>query len=509
MNKKNITPIVLCILDGFGCREETENNAIAKANTPTIDALYTDYPNSSIRTDGLNVGLPEGQMGNSEVGHMNIGSGRVVMQSLPKIDESIASGAIKNIPTLQNYINTLKENNGTCHLMGLLSDGGVHSHMDHIITLAKIIAEHGIKVTIHAFLDGRDTPPQSALDYIETCESALKAVNAHIATVSGRYYAMDRDNRWDRVEKAYNTLVSAEGQRFGSATDAVEDSYKNNVHDEFVLPCVIGNYEGIQDGDGFLMANFRADRAREITQCLIDPDFSGFQRGKEVRFGAKLTMTEYADFLNPLHDILFPAERPTNTIGQVVSELGLKQLRIAETEKYAHVTFFLNGGAEEVFEGEDRILIPSPDVATYDLKPEMSAPEVTEKLVGAIASQKYSLIVVNFANMDMVGHTGIVPAAMKAAEQIDKSIAALKRAVESVGGVLLITADHGNAEMMVDPDTGSAHTAHTLFKVPFIVVGAKKNITLSDGRLCDIAPTALELMGVEKPKEMTGISLIN
>jgi 2,3-bisphosphoglycerate-independent phosphoglycerate mutase len=509
MTDKKITPVLLCILDGFGSREEQDSNAIYHAHMPNMDAMYEQYPHCKVGTDGLNVGLPDGQMGNSEVGHMNIGGGRVVMQNLPKIDDAIASGALAENPALIKHIDALKASGGVCHLMGLLSDGGVHSHMDHMLALANIISKAGVEVKIHAYLDGRDTPPQSAVHYVKILEQAvLKMPRVSVATLCGRYYAMDRDARWERVQLGYDAMISAVGARHADASDSVEASYADGKNDEFVLPIIVDDYAGVNDGDGLLMANFRSDRAREILQCLVEESFDGFNRSKVIKWSAKLGMVEYSDHLNQYHDVMFSAEKLTNTLGSVVADAGLKQLRCAETEKYAHVTFFFNGGAEEVFEGETRELVPSPDVATYDLQPEMAAEELTDNLVEAIEAECYDLIVVNYANMDMVGHTGVMEAAVKAAETLDVCVERVKNAVLEHGGVMLVTADHGNAEMMVDPDTGAPHTAHTLFNVPFIVVGAEKDSKIHNGRLCDIAPTVLALMGLQQPAEMTGRSLI-
>jgi len=516
MTKTDINPtrpVMLCILDGWGSRDQTENNAIKMANTPNYDAMIKECPFSHLQTSGLSVGLPDGQMGNSEVGHMNIGGGRVVMQDLPKIDEAIAKDELKNIPCLQKSIEILRKNGGTCHLLGLLSPGGVHSHQDHMVALARAYNHAGIPVAIHAFTDGRDVPPKSALDFFKKFESDIADLkNVRIATVSGRYYAMDRDNRWDRVVKAYNAISSGQGQKAASAEDAVNKAYNSELTDEFIVPTIIGNYTGMSDGDAILMANFRADRAREIMATFIDPDFKGFEKSSNIKLSIALGLTKYSDALGPYMDCLFPSEPLKETLGEIVSDHHLKQLRIAETEKFAHVTFFFNGGNEDLYEGEDRILVPSPDVATCDLKPEMSAPEVTDKLVDAIRSKKYDLIVVNYANPDMVGHTGVLNAAIKAVETIDNSLGRLRDALAEVSGTMLVTADHGNIELMKDPDTGAPHTAHTTNLVPFILVGANRvsgqKITLDNGALCDVAPTILTLMKLDQPKTMSGRSLI-
>ncbi len=499
-------PVVLCILDGWGYREETQDNAIAQATTPNWDAILRDCPGGLIETSGNDVGLPAGQMGNSEVGHMNIGAGRVVMQDLPRIDTCVADGALAENDHLRAFITNLKKSGGTAHLLGLMSPGGVHSHQKHIAALAEVLNGEGVPVKIHAFLDGRDTPPQSARDFVETfLKDTRELPKMSIATLSGRYYAMDRDSRWDRVQLAYDAMVKAKGERQPDAVTAIDKSYEAGKNDEFVLPVVIGDYDGMKHGDGVLMANFRADRAREITAAMLDPEFDGFDRGTPVVFAAAAMMTQYSVAHTAYMDTLFPPEELTGILGEVVSKAGKRQLRIAETEKYAHVTFFLNGGEERRYEGEDRILVPSPKVATYDLQPEMSAPEVTDKLEEAIRDGGYDLIVVNYANGDMVGHTGIMEAAMKAAEAVDAALGRLREAIEDVGGAMIVTADHGNAELMKDPETGGPYTAHTVGKVYARLVNAPAGITaLRDGRLADLAPTVLSLMNLEQPAEMTG-----
>jgi 2,3-bisphosphoglycerate-independent phosphoglycerate mutase len=500
-------PVVLCILDGWGHREATENNAIRQAKTPVLDRLLATCPHALIDASAQEVGLPDEQMGNSEVGHMNLGAGRIVMQDLPRIDTAVNEGTLIARPALQSFIAKLKKSGGTAHLMGLLSPGGVHAHQRHIARLAEDLHADGLPVAVHAFLDGRDTPPRSAIKYLKTFQAA--APHARIATVIGRYYAMDRDKRWDRVELAYGTLVEGKGQRAPDALSAVTQSYDAGKSDEFVLPTAIGEYAGMADGDGILCANFRADRVRETLAALLDPAFEGFVRRRVVRFAAAAGLTEYSTDLNPFLETIFEPLELTHTLGEVVAEAGLKQLRIAETEKYAHVTFFLNGGREAEFEGEARILIPSPKVATYDLQPEMSAPEVTDKLVAAIGSGRFDLIVVNYANGDMVGHTGDLQAAIKAAETVDTCLGRIEAALNEAGGAMLITADHGNAEQMSDPKTGQAHTAHTMNRVPAILVNAPPGTkSLRDGRLADIAPTILALMNLPKPGEMTGQNLL-
>lgn len=504
-------PVMLLILDGWGYREKvTEDNAIEQGYTPNWHYLLDNYPHCFVETSGYDVGLPDGQMGNSEVGHTNLGAGRVVMQDLPKIDLAIKDGTLEKNPVLVQMINKLKETKGTCHLMGLMSPGGVHSHQTHIEAMCRILQKNDIKVNVHAFLDGRDTPPQSAKGFLQTFENNIKDLpDVKIATISGRFYAMDRDKRWDRVEKAYNNIVLADGMRFASADEAISESYKNNVTDEFVIPAVIGDYNGAKDGDSVLMINFRADRAREILYALGDKEFSGFERKKVINFADLVGMVEYSVDHNRFMKTIFAPESLKNIFGEVVANHGLTQLRIAETEKYAHVTFFFNGGEEKEFNGEERILINSPKVATYDLKPEMSVYEVTIALTDAIEKQKYDVIICNFANGDMVGHTGIMDAALKAVASVDDCLGKVMHAIKSVDGVLLVTADHGNVEKMIDEKTGEPYTAHTVGKVQAVLYNAQDSIDyLKDGRLADIAPTLLDLMKIEKPVEMTGNSLI-
>lgn len=503
-------PVVLCILDGWGERKDTTDNAIANANTPTWDRLYASCPTTRLDASAEQVGLPSGQMGNSEVGHMNLGAGRVVMQNLPRINKAVAENTLGQTQALQEMISVLKENGRACHLLGLLSPGGVHSSQDHMVALARTVSKAGVTVHIHAFLDGRDTPPASAKEFMARFEADISGFNnVEISTVSGRFYAMDRDERWDRVEKAYDVMTSGLGETATTASDAISQSYAKDINDEFVLPTCVGGYAGMLDGDGLLMANFRADRAREILSVLADPAFTGFERKKTIRFSVKTGMVEFSNHHNSFMSALFPAEKLENILGQVVSEAGLTQLRIAETEKYAHVTFFLNGGEEKIYAGEDRILVPSPKVATYDLQPEMSAPELTDKLVNAIESTAYDLIIVNYANGDMVGHTGFLDAAIKAAETIDACLLRLEKAITKSDGVMFVTADHGNAEMMKDPITGQPHTAHTLNPVPVILVNAPTNVkALNSGCLADVAPTLLQLIGLAQPEQMTGQSLL-
>ena len=500
-------PVMLVIMDGWGWREDPADNAIRQAKTPIFDRLWQTGPHGFLRTSGKNVGLPDGQMGNSEVGHLNIGAGRVVMQDLPRIGAAIKSGEIAHAPALVDFIKKLKASGGACHLLGLVSPGGVHSHQDHAAALAKILNDADVPVLVHALTDGRDTPPQSSAEDIKRLIAALPKSVA-IATVCGRYFAMDRDRRWDRVEKAYNAIVAADAPRFPDAPAVVSDAYANKKFDEFVVPAVVGDYAGMKDGDGVLCFNFRADRVREIFSAMLDPDFTGFKRQRVVRFAAAVGMTQYSDELDKLMATIFPPQTLKNILGEVAAEAGRTQLRMAETEKYAHVTYFLNGGREEPFPGEDRIMVPSPKVATYDLRPEMSAPELTDKAVAAIASDKYDLIVLNYANPDMVGHTGSLPAAIKAVETVDAGLGRIAQAIEKSGGALLVTADHGNCEMMRDPQTGGPHTAHTTNPVPLLLVGARNRALNAEGRLADIAPTLLELMELPKPKEMTGASLL-
>jgi 2,3-bisphosphoglycerate-independent phosphoglycerate mutase len=523
MTSSRPKPTLLCILDGWGCAEPSgnhQNNAIAIARTPNMDFLAANFANSVLDASELHVGLPCGQMGNSEVGHMNIGAGRIVTQDLPRIDASIESGEFQEIPQLKNLIAqfTGQSRDNSVHVMGLVSPGGVHSHQAHIAALANVIAGHGIKVNIHAFLDGRDTPPSSALDYVAELEEALTHPElCRIVTVSGRYFAMDRDKRWERVEKAYDVITQG-GSLAGSgsaisAQSAIQKSYAAGVTDEFVEPISIGDYSGIKDGDWVVFANFRADRARQIFESLLDDDFQGFARKKVIRFDGALSMTEYSESLSKLAPALFKAQDVSETLGEVVSGCGLTQLRIAETEKYPHVTYFFSGGQEASFPGEERVLVPSPKVATYDMQPEMSAYEVTDKLVEAVESGRYDLIIANYANTDMVGHTGFVEAAVKAVEAVDECVGRVWAAVEAAGGVMVITADHGNAEMMVDDATAQPHTAHTLNKVPFIVAGnaytKKSGVVAKDGVLADIAPTILSIMNLDIPSKMTGHNLLD
>jgi 2,3-bisphosphoglycerate-independent phosphoglycerate mutase len=505
-------PAVLCILDGWGFRPDPRDNAILDARTPNYDRLIAACPQGLIDASETFVGLPKGQMGNSEVGHMNLGAGRVAVPDQPRIDHAIEDGSLARNEILTDLIATLKKNKGACHLMGLTSPGGVHAHEDHLIALANTIAGAGVAVWIHAFLDGRDMPPRSAHECLKGVQKGLKKdLPIRFATVTGRFYAMDRDKRWDRVHAAYDALVDARGKGTASTPDAaVDQAYAADKNDEFVEPTVIEGYDGMKDGDAVLMFNYRSDRAREILTALVDPMFDGFTRSRVVKFADAVGMVEYSTALNEFLKTLFPPVQLKMGLGETISRAGLRQLRIAETEKYAHVTFFFNGGEERQFEGEDRILVPSPKVQTYDLKPEMSAPEVTDKLVEAVGSGKFDLIVVNYANSDMVGHSGELPAATRAVEAVDACLGRLMEAVARAGGVLLVTADHGNAEQMFDEESGQKHTQHTLNRVPALLFNGPANIrSLSDGKLADVAPTMLALMKVPQPKEMTGHSLLS
>ena len=505
--------LLLMILDGWGLNPHPENNAIALARTPNMTSLCREYPCTDIGTSGMSVGLPEGQMGNSEVGHLNIGSGRIVYQDLTRISKAIADGDFFTNPVLLDCIRTTREAGGRLHLAGLLSDGGVHSHNTHLYGLLELARREGVESFVHCLMDGRDTPPKSGADYLAQLEAEIGKIGAgKIATVIGRYYAMDRDNRWERVEQAYTAIVQGKGDFRKSAAEAIEASYAADVTDEFVKPAVIvsnGQPLGsVRDGDGFIFFNFRSDRAREITRALALDDCPGFARQDRPRLSAYVCMTEYdATFGLPL---AFGPESLANILGEVLGRAGRTQLRIAETEKYAHVTFFFNGGVEEPFPGEERCLVPSPkEVATYDQKPEMSAYLVTDELLKRLATGKYDVIVLNFANADMVGHTGIMPAAIRAVEAVDECVGRLVDKVREMGGTVIITADHGNAEVMVD-ETGGPHTAHTTDRVPLILVDdrCKGRTLLSGGILADIAPTMLHLLRIPQPQEMTGKSLI-
>ena len=502
---------MLMILDGFGENPKKEGNAVKLAKTPNIDRLMKEYPNTKIAASGLAVGLPEGQMGNSEVGHTNIGAGRIVYQELTRITKSIENGDFFSNEELVKAMENCKKNNSKLHILGLVSDGGVHSHIRHLFGLLEMAKRRDIEeVYVHCFLDGRDTPPASAESYIQELEEKMRKKGVgKIATVAGRFYGMDRDKRWNRIQKAYNAIVFGEGNKSGQVINAIESSYQKEVFDEFVEPTVITNGEKpvatIEDGDSVIFFNFRPDRAREITRAIVDKEFKEFETKKMNTYF--VCFTNYDETMPNVH-IAFKKEMIKNTLGEIVSKNGGKQLRIAETEKYAHVTFFFNGGEEKQYEGEDRILVPSPKVETYDMKPEMSAYEVTQKVVEAINSEKYNCIILNYANPDMVGHTGSLSAAIKAVEAVDECVGKVITAIESQKANLIITADHGNAEQMIDYKTGEPHTAHTTNLVPLILISERENVKLREGKLADIAPTLLELMGLEKPKEMTGESLI-
>ncbi len=499
-------PVVLCILDGWGLSDTSTANAPVLARTPVFDNLIATCPHATLITHGVDVGLPEGQMGNSEVGHMNIGAGRIIEMDLRRIDNAIAQGEFANLPGIKRFIRQMKASGGTAHLLGVLSDGGVHSHIDHMIATAKILTENDIPVALHAFTDGRDVAQVSAGLYLGRLAAALPK-GAFIATISGRYYAMDRDNRWDRVEMAFQAMAQARGLKVATAAQAIADAENEGQTDEFIKPRVIGDYAGMHDGDGILCLNFRADRAREILAALADPDFDAFDTGPRPDFAITSGFTSYSSRHDSYMDCIFPDEPPENTLAHWVAEHGLRQFHLAETEKYPHVTFFLNGGREMPEKGEDRYMAPSPKVATYDLQPEMSAAEVTNHFVRAI-EDGYDLIVVNYANPDMVGHTGDLKAAMAACEAVDRGLSRVVKALEKAGGAMIITADHGNCEVMIHPDTGKPHTAHTLNPVPMILLGGPEGARLRNGRLADLAPTLLQLMGLPQPDEMTGKSLI-
>lgn len=505
-------PTALIILDGWGHRDPAADNAISNARTPFWDKLWQNQPKTLINTSGMFVGLPQGQMGNSEVGHMNLGAGRVVYQSLTRIDKDLEDGLFQKNEALCNAIDKAVANNKAVHIMGLLSPGGVHSHEDHMLAAAELAAARGAKeVYIHAFLDGRDMPPRSARPSLEKAAARMKSLGVgRVATIVGRYFAMDRDNRWDRVEAAYNAMTLGEAEfTCDDPVTALDQAYERGENDEFVKATHIraeGQPEGtINDGDSVLFMNFRADRAREMTRTFVEPEFDGFDRRKHPELADFVMLTEYAADIKT--SCAYPPEQLANGLGEYTASQGKTQLRIAETEKYAHVTFFFNGGLETPFEGEDRILVPSPKVATYDLQPEMSAPEVTDKLVEAIKSGKYDLIVCNYANGDMVGHTGKMDAAVKAAECLDQCVQRVVEALDEVGGEALITADHGNCEQMTDPKSGQVHTSHTIGPVPLVYTGHRNVNLKDDGSLCDIAPTLLTLMGLQQPQEMSGHSL--
>ena len=503
----NKTPTTLIIMDGFGLREETMGNAIANARKPHLDRIFAENPGCKLSASGLDVGLPDGQMGNSEVGHTNIGAGRVVFQDLPRITKAIADGDFFTNEAYVAAMDDCKAKGTALHIMGLMSDGGVHSHIDHIFAALDMAKQRGLtKVYVHAFLDGRDVPPSSGKDFVARLQAKCQALgNAHIGVISGRYYAMDRDKRWERLQKAYDALVMGEAPFEADPVAAVQKSYDAEVTDEFVVPVLCCKEAVISENDSVIFMNFRPDRAREITRALVDPDFTDLER-KKGYFPLHFVCTTEYDATMPNVTVAFPKQKLTNIFGEYISNLGLTQLRIAETEKYAHVTFFFNGGVEQTFPGEDRVLIPSPSVPTYDLKPDMSAREVTDACVERIESGNYDVVILNFANCDMVGHTGVYEAARLAVETVDECVNRVVEATSKMGGISLITADHGNADRMLEDDGVTPYTAHTTNPVPFYIVGA--DVKLRDGKLADIAPTMLDLMGLEKPAEMDGETLI-
>lgn len=500
-------PMMLMILDGFGLNDNRAESAIAQADTPNLDRIFATYPMTRLNASGHYVGLPDGQMGNSEVGHLNIGAGRIVYQELTRITKEIEDGSFFDNEALNKAMDYVLEKGTGLHLMGLLSDGGVHSHIKHLFALLDMAKRKGIKdVNVHCFLDGRDVPPRCAMKYLDQLQEYMDKIGTgQIATIEGRYYAMDRDSRWDRVQKAYDAMVHREGRQAENYREAIDMAYENGENDEFVVPTCVGG-RAVSDGDGLIMFNFRPDRAREITRAFVDPDFDGFDRGKRPDDIIYVCMTQY-DATMPNVLVAFPPQTLENTFGEYISKLGLKQLRIAETEKYAHVTFFFNGGVEKPCEGEDRILVPSPKVPTYDMQPEMSAYIVTEKVLEAIKSEKYDAIILNFANADMVGHTGVMEAAIKAIEALDKCVPQIVDEILKVDGQLLLTADHGNADEMLD-DMGNVVTSHSLNQVPLVMISNHPRQFKGEGKLADIAPTMLTLMGLEIPKEMTGENLI-
>jgi 2,3-bisphosphoglycerate-independent phosphoglycerate mutase len=500
-------PVVLCILDGWGLRDEPTGNAPLLARTPTVDHIMETCPNATLITYGPDVGLPRGQMGNSEVGHTNIGAGRVVAMDLGQIDLAIEEGSFANNARLRAFIGQLLETGGTAHLMGVVSDGGVHGHLNHMIAAAHALHDAKVPMVVHAITDGRDVAPRSALGFIEELEVALPE-GVQIVTVTGRYYALDRDNRWDRVATAYAAMAQGVGHSEQTATAAVESAYARDENDEFIAATVLDGYTGMQNGDGLFCLNFRADRAREIMSAFGDPKFDAFEVAPRPKLAALMGMAAYSNAHSAYMTTMYPKPEIVNTLGAWVAAQGLRQFRLAETEKYPHVTFFLNGGAEAPETGEDRFMPKSPNVATYDLQPEMSCAEVTDHFVTAI-EEGYDLIVVNYANPDMVGHTGDLQAAIAACEAVDAGLARVVDALEKAGGAMILTADHGNCETMIDPETGGAHTAHTLNLVPVAVVGAPSGAKLANGRLADLAPTLLHLMGLPKPDEMTGQCLLS
>ena len=501
-------PVILAILDGWGIRKETAGNAVALAKTPNMKYLLANYPNAKLTTHGEAVGLPSFQVGNSEVGHMNLGSGRKMLMDLPRIDKAISEGFFDRNSDFIAVIEKVKKNKGKIHLIGLCSSGGVHSHQDHIVAALKTIRDNGLKISLHMILDGRDSPPKSALDCLKEFQKVSKDLN-FISTISGRYYAMDRDQRWERTELFFNCLIGQEGKVFDCPKEFILSQYQLGVTDEFVKPAMFKGYEGVKMGkDGIIFMNFRADRIRQIAASLCDPEFNYFLVKRRPKFSIAASLVSYSDSLSKRILNLFPKIKTKNTLGDIISINGKKQLRLAETEKYAHVTYFFNCGEEKPFKGEDRILVKSPNVATYDLQPQMAIEKVTKKLVKAIEGKKYDFILVNFANPDMVGHTGKIDAAIKACEVVDKAVGDLMQVIKRNHGILLLVADHGNCEEMIDLETKQPHTAHTLNLVPVILFREKKTDALRDGKLADIAPTVLDLIGLEKPIEMSGTSLL-
>ena len=508
MNDNKNKPVVLCIMDGWGINQSSDFNAVALAKTPNIDYFSKIYPYSTLDASGEHVGLPKGQVGNSEVGHMNLGSGRVILQTLPKINKAFANNEINNNENFQKFL--MKHNkNKKVHLLGLCSDGGVHSHSDHIIAMSKLLHKNNIKTVIHIFSDGRDSSPKQLGKLIKTFESSLPK-DIQIVTLIGRYYAMDRDNRWDRVKQSFDLIAYGKHKRKAENIFlAIEEAYKNNETDEFISPTLIADYNGIQKGDSLLMINFRADRVRELLTTLLDPNFKKFKRDVKIpKLLNNLGLSEYSEEISNYMNSIFIREKIEDTLGEVIAKADLKQLRLAETEKYPHVTYFFNGGNETVNKGETRIMIPSPKVSTYDLKPEMSAKEVEIELINAIQKRVYDLIIINFANPDMVGHTGDLKAAIKAVETIDKAIGKIKNALDKTNGVMLLTADHGNCEIMKDSETKLPHTSHTCNQVPLILISNDNQLKLKNGKLADIAPTILELMSLSTPQTMNGSSLL-
>ncbi len=503
-------PIMLCILDGWGERAKADDNAIYHAKTPNWDRMNEVYPNAQLKASELEVGLPHGQMGNSEVGHMNLGAGRIVMQDLPMIDQEILDDTLRKNPTLVDVISRTRKSGGICHLLGLVSPGGVHSHQNHLVALAKILDSKNVPIKLHAFMDGRDTAQSGGKVFMNEIIKRTETLQQFsIATVIGRYWAMDRDNNWDRIRRAYNAIAEGEGLRVADPLKAIQNSYDDGITDEFITPNIIGSYQGVTDGDAILMFNFRSDRARQLISSFVDPNFRHFEKKRSPNFTAQASMTEYSSHLSQFVKALFPRRELEQILGEVVSNAGLTQLRAAETEKYAHVTFFFNGGREKIFPGEERILVPSPKVKTYDLQPEMSAYELTESLVEAIKTEKFDLIVANFANCDMVGHTGIFEAAVKAVETIDLCLGRIEKALLSIGGTLLITADHGNVEQMCEKNSNEPNTAHTISSVPLILANPPSFVQgLQAGLLADVSPTLLRLLDLKQPEEMTGTSLI-